>query len=65
MRNRLRTGSPVLRALNELLEQEKIGEFAEAECAQLYDEKNGRPSLSPGTYFRLLLIGYFEAIDSK
>ena len=25
----------------------------------------GRPSLLPGTYFRLLLIGYFEGIDSE
>jgi transposase len=25
----------------------------------------GRPSLTPGTYFRLLLIGYFEGIDSE
>ena len=24
-----------------------------------------RPSLLPGTYFRLLLIGYFEGIDSE
>src|SRR5207237_1511234 len=34
-------------------------------CAQFYAEKNGRPSLTPGTYFRLLLIGYFEGIDSE
>src|SRR2546428_8320519 len=25
----------------------------------------GRPSLVPGRYFRLLLIGYFEGIDSE
>jgi transposase len=25
----------------------------------------GRPSLPPGIYFRLLLIGYFEGIDSE
>src|SRR2546427_10933764 len=25
----------------------------------------GRPSLAPGRYFRLLLIGYFEGIDSE
>jgi hypothetical protein len=40
-------------------------EFAEAECGQFYAEKNGRPSLSPGIYLRLLLIGYFEGIDSE
>ena len=25
----------------------------------------GRPGLPPGMYFRLLLIGYFEGIDSE
>jgi transposase len=50
---------------NELLDQEKFDEFAEKECAQFYADKNGRPSLTPGTYFRSLLIGYFEGIDSE
>src|ERR1035437_8809475 len=27
--------------------------------------KYGRPSLTPGIYFRSLLIGYFEGIDSE
>ena len=58
-------GHPFYTRLNELLEQEKFDEFAEAACASFYDEKNGRPSLPPGTYFRLLLIGYFEGIDSE
>ena len=58
-------GHPFYVRLNELLDQEKFDEFAETACAQFYDEKNGRPSLPPGTYFRLLLIGYFEGIDSE
>ena len=58
-------GHPFYARLNELLDQEKFDEFAEAECAQFYADKNGRPSLTPGTYFRLLLIGYFEGIDSE
>src|SRR5215212_5782488 len=58
-------GHPFYARLNELLEQEKFDDFAEAACASFYDEKNGRPSLPPGTYFRLLLIGYFEGIDSE
>ena len=57
-------GHPFYTRLNELLEQEKFDEFAEAECARFYAEM-GRPSLTPGTYFRLLLIGYFEGIDSE
>lgn len=58
-------GHPFYTRLNELLDREKFDEFVEAECAQFYAEKNGRPSLAPGTYFRLLLIGYFEGIDSE
>ena len=58
-------GHPFYTRLNELLEQEKFDDFTEGACAQFYAEKNGRPSLPPGTYFRLLLIGYFEGIDSE
>jgi hypothetical protein len=32
---------------------------------RLYAETMGRRSLPPGVYFRLLLIGYFEGIDSE
>jgi transposase len=32
---------------------------------QFFAKSNGRPSFTPGTYFRLLLIGYFEGIDSE
>ena len=39
--------------------------FVEAQCAPFYTATVGRPSLTPGTYFRLLLIGYFEGIDSE
>src|SRR5215467_4904989 len=58
-------GHPFYQRLNGLLDQEKFDEFAENECAHFYADKNGRPSLTPGTYFRLLLIGYFEGIDSE
>mgnify|MGYP001792489277 CR=1 FL=1 len=58
-------GHPFYTRLNELLDQEKFDEFVESECAHFYAENNGRPSLAPGTYFRLLLIGYFEGIDSE
>lgn len=58
-------GHPFYKSLNELLDREKFDEFAEKECSQFYADKNGRPSLTPGTYFRLLLIGYFEGIDSE
>src|SRR2546422_794471 len=58
-------GHPFYQRVNDLLEQEKFDEFAETECARFYTDGNGRPSLPPGTYFRLLLIGYFEGIDSE
>jgi transposase len=58
-------GHPFYTRLNELLDEEKFDEFVEEQCAQFYCENNGRPSLPPGTYFRLMLIGYFEGIDSE
>ena len=39
--------------------------FAESECAPYYASKRGRPSLPPGRYFRMHLVGYFEGIDSE
>ena len=56
---------PFYRRLNQLLEGEKFDEFVEALCAKFYARKYGRPSLTPGIYFRSLLIGYFEGIDSE
>jgi transposase len=34
-------------------------------CARFYHARLGRPSLRPGVYFRALLVGYFEGIDSE
>jgi transposase len=56
---------PFYQGLNELLDSEKFDEFVEKECAGFYAANNGRPSLTPGIYFRLLLVGYFEGIDSE
>src|SRR6202049_1976059 len=58
-------GHPFYKRLSQLLDGEKFDEFCEQECAQFYADNNGRPSLLPGMYFRLLLIGYFEGIDSE
>jgi transposase len=58
-------GHPFYKRLNQLLDGEKFDEFCEGECAQFYADNNGRPSLTPGTYFRLMLVGYFEGIDSE
>ena len=58
-------GHPFYQRLNELLEGEGFDEFVESRCAKFYAAKNGRPSLTPGIYFRSLLVGYFEGIDSE
>src|ERR1035438_1966271 len=58
-------GHPFYERVNKLLETERFDEFAEKQCARFYAENNGRPSLTPGIYFRLLLVGYFEGIDSE
>jgi transposase len=56
---------PFYQRVNELLEGKKFDEFAERECAKFYAGNVGRPSLAPGIYFRMLLVGYFEGIDSE
>src|SRR5215471_12775541 len=56
---------PFYEQLNRLLEKGGFDEFVEQQCASFYAERMGRPSLSPGRYFRLLLMGYFEGIDSE
>ena len=58
-------GHPFYQRLNELLSSEGFDVFAEKACQRFYAEVMGRPSLAPGVYFRLLLIGYFEGIDSE
>ncbi len=58
-------GHPFYQRLNEILDTHGFDEFVEAYCAPFYAATIGRPSLTPGTYFRLLLVGYFEGIDSE
>jgi transposase len=48
-----------------LLEERGFDEFVEQQCTRFYAERMGRPSLVPGRYFRLLLIGYFEGIEGE
>ena len=56
---------PFYRRLNELLDEHGFDDFAEQRCEQFYAAHMGRPSLTPGSYFRCLLIGYLEGIDSE
>jgi transposase len=52
--------------LNKILDQHKFDRKVERLCRRFYkDSAFGRPSMAPGVYFRLLLIGYFEGLDSE
>ena len=54
-------GHPCYERLNRVLDDAGFDAFVEAQCAHFYADGVGRPSLAPGRYFRLLLLGYFEA----
>ena len=56
---------PFYEKLNGLLAEYGFDDFVERQCQPFYAEKMGRPSLAPGQYFRLLLLGYFEGLDSE
>lgn len=58
-------GHPFYEQLNRVLEGAGFDEHCEQECARFYHTKLGRPSLAPGVYFRILLVGYFEGIGSE
>src|SRR3954451_7730434 len=51
--------------LQAVLVEAGFDRFAETECAPYYAGKRGRPSLPPGRYFRMHLVGSFEGIDSE
>jgi transposase len=58
-------GHPFYTRLNTVLDAHGFDRFAEDRCRPFYAPVMGRPSLPPGQYFRLLLVGYFEGIDSE
>ena len=58
-------GHPFYQQLNTVLEQAKFDAFCEQRCRKFYHTRLGRPSLAPGVYFRLLLIGFFEGLGSE
>jgi transposase len=58
-------GHPFYTRLSALLDAAGFDRFVEEQCAKFYAPVMGRPSLAPGRYFRLLLVGYFEGIDSE
>ncbi len=56
---------PFYERLNALLDASGFDPFVEKTCRRFYAAVMGRPSLEPGRYFRMLLLGYFEGIDSE
>jgi transposase len=58
-------GHPFYKRLNEVLDQAAFDSFCEAGCGKFYHQKLGRPSLVPGLYFRIMMIGFFEGLDSE
>src|SRR5215207_2782033 len=60
-------GHPFYQKLNQLLDEARFDRWIEHRCAPCYEqtETRGQPSLPPGVYFRMLLVGYFENLDSQ
>jgi transposase len=58
-------GHPFYKRLNEVLDNAQFDTFCETSCADFYHQKLGRPSLPPGQYFRIMMIGFFEGLDSE
>jgi transposase len=58
-------GHPFYQRLNEVLDNAKFDPFCETNCAPFYHDKLGRPSLPPGQYFRIMMMGFFEGLDSE
>lgn len=60
-------GHPFYQKLNQLLDEARFDRWIEDRCAPYYEqtEHRGQPSLPPGVYFRMLLVGYFEGLDSQ
>jgi len=58
-------GHPFYERVNRLLAGAGFDAFVEGRCAKFYAEKMGRPGLAPSVYVRMLLVGYFEGLDSE
>ena len=56
---------PFYTRLNTILDAADFDGYVEALCRRFYADEVGRPGLAPGRYFRLLLLGYFEGLDSE
>jgi transposase len=58
-------GHPFYEQLNQVLAGAGFDPFCEESCRKFYHATLGRPSVPPGVYFRMLLVGYFEKLPSE
>lgn len=58
-------GHPFYQRVNAILDEAGFDRFVERRCERFYAGNVGRPSLPPGRYFRLFMLGYFEGLDSE
>jgi transposase len=58
-------GHVFYRKLNEVFAEAGFDRMAEELCRPHYHAHIGRPSIPPGVYFRMLLVGYFEGLGSQ
>jgi len=56
---------PYYNKVNEVLREARFDQKVEQLCRRYYQPVMGRPSMAPGVYFRMLLVGYMEGIDSE
>jgi hypothetical protein len=59
-------GHPFYEQLNKMLAEAGFDAWLESRCEPYYkhEHSQGRKSIPPGVYFRMILIGYFEGLES-
>jgi transposase len=57
-------GHPFYQRLNQILREHKFNDYVNEQCRKFYAE-SGRPSIPPPVHFRMLMVGYFEGLDSE
>ena len=59
------TGHPFYQRLNFILQESGFDRLVEERCRPYYASRRGRPSIPPGRYFRMLMVGRMEGISSQ
>ena len=57
-------GHPFYTRLNAIFAESGFDRWVEKRCQRFY-ARAGRPGIPPGVYFRMLMICYFEGLDSE